>query len=424
MFFLIKSHLSNFSIHCIILKLRELSQIQIFQEEKIMKKSLHLLFAVMAVLVLVVSACAPAPTPAPTQPPAPTATQAPATEAPTATEAPATATEAPTAVPPTATPLPAPVCDKLPDAPAAPAAGELGAADNPIVITFVPSVDVGKITKGGQEMADCLGKMTGFSFKIEVGTSEAASVEAMGGGKAQMGFLNTFPILLAHEKYQVDVALVAQRKYGVRQADGTYTAFDFDPDKDMAGKLSSFYKPEFFTRADTGIKTLADVKGHSFCFTTASSTSGGVIPRAMFQAMGINPDTDMQSTYAGGHDKAAIAVYQGDCDAGVAFMDILTDSATNLQAKFPDIAQKVKVFAVGDRIPNDGLQFIKGFDPAKKKVIVEALMAMMADPGGNAVVKSIYNYDAFEQADFAKYYGPFQDLLKKAGVDVTKLIKQ
>jgi phosphonate transport system substrate-binding protein len=285
-------------------------------------------------------------------------------------------------------------------------------------------VDVGKITKGGQQMADCLGKMTGLNFKIEVGTSEAASVEALGGGKAQMGFLNTFAILLAHQKYNVDVALIAQRKYGVRKADGTFTAFDFDPDKALAGQLTSFYKPEFFTRADTGITKLEDVKGHTFCFTTAGSTSGGVIPRAIFQSMGINPDTDMQSTFAGGHDKAAIGVYQGDCDAGVAFMDILTDSATNLQGKFPDIAEKVKVFAVGDRIPNDGLQFIQGFDPAKKQLIVDALMAMMQDPGGNAVVKSIYNYDAFEPADFAKYYGPFQELLKKAGVDVSKLVKQ
>ena len=93
------------------------------------------------------------------------------------------------------------------------AAGELGSPDKPIVITFVPSVDVGKITKGGQAMADCLGKMTGLTYKIEVGTSEAASIEAMGGGKAQMGFLNTFSILLAHQKYDVDVALIAQRKY-------------------------------------------------------------------------------------------------------------------------------------------------------------------------------------------------------------------
>ena len=49
---------------------------------------------------------------------------------------------------------------------------------------------------------------------------------------------------------------------------------------------------------------------------------------------------------------------------------------------------------------------------------------MMADPAGNAVVKSIYNYDAFEPANFDKYYAPFQALLKKAGIDVSSLVKQ
>jgi len=369
---------------------------------------------------------APTNTPVPaaptaTKPPAPTNTPVPA--APTATKPPApTNTPAPVAAAATATPVP-PKCDKLPGA-LSPKAGELGSPDKPIVITFVPSVDVGKITKGGQAMADCLSKMTGLTFKIEVGTSEAASIEAMGGGKAQMGFLNTFAILLAKQKYDIEVVLVAQRQYGYQVSPGKYAAFDFDPDKALAGQLTSFYKPEYFTRKDTGIKKLEDVKGHTFCFTSATSTSGGVIPRASLKALGIDPDKDIKSTYAGGHDKAAIAVYQGDCDAGVAFMDILTDPATNLAAKFPDITQKVQVFAVGDRIPNDGFQVIKGLDPAIKNITVDALLAMMQDPGGKAVVYSIYAYDGFEKADYNKYYAPFEELLKKAGVDVSKLVKQ
>jgi phosphonate transport system substrate-binding protein len=285
-------------------------------------------------------------------------------------------------------------------------------------------VDVGLITKGGTAMADCLTKMTGLTYKIEVGTTETASVEAMGGNKAQFGFLNTFAVLLAKEKYDVDVLLVAQRKYGILKADKTYTSFDFDPDKALAGQLTSYYKPEYFAKAGSGIKSLADVKGKSMCFTTASSTSGGIIPRAAFKAIGIDPDKDMKSSYAGGHDKAAIAVYDGTCDAGVSFMDILTDSATNLVAKFPDLAQKVQVFALGDRIPNDGLQSVKGLDPKIRDITVEALMAMMADPGGNAVVKGIYNYDAFEKADYAKYYGPFNETLKKAGINVSDLVKK
>ncbi len=389
-------------------------------------RSLTILVSILVILTLVLTACGATPTPAPTA--VPTVKPAEPTKAPVApTAAPVAPTAAPAAptaaVPAPTVAVPAAKCDKLATA-LSPKAGELGAPDKPIVITFVPSVDTGLITKGGTAMADCLGKMTGLTFKIEVGTSEAASVEAMGGGKAQMGFLNTFAILLAKQKYDVDVALVAQRKYGPLDASGKYFAFPFDPDKDLAGKLTSYYKPEYFTKAGSSIKSLTDMKGKSFCFTSASSTSGGIIPRATFAALGIDPDKDMKSTYAGGHDKAAIAVYQGDCDAGVAFMDVLTDKATNLAAKFPDMSQKVTVFALGDRIPNDGLQFIKGLDPKIRTIATDALLAMMADPGGNAVVKSIYNYDAFEKADYSTYYAPFEAMLKKAGVDVAKLVKQ
>jgi phosphonate transport system substrate-binding protein len=394
-------------------------------------RSLTLMISVLVILSLVLTACGTSPTPPPTA--VPTAKPVAPTAAPVApTAVPAAPTAAPTAaatVAPTKAPaaptvaVPVAKCEKMATA-LSPKAGELGAADKPIVITFVPSVDTGLITKGGTAMADCLSKMTGLAFKIEVGTSEAASIEALGGGKAQMAFLNTFAILLAKQKYDVDVALVAQRKYGPLDAAGNYFAFPFDPDKDLAGKLTSYYKPEYYTKAGSGIKALTDLKGKSFCFTSASSTSGGIIPRATFKALGIDPDKDMKSTYAGGHDKAAIAVYQGDCDAGVAFMDVLTDKATNLASKFPDIATKVTVFALGDRIPNDGLQFIKGLDPKIRAIAVDALMAMMADPGGNAVVKSIYNYDAFEKADYTVYYAPFEAMLKKAGVDVATLVKQ
>jgi phosphonate transport system substrate-binding protein len=382
-----------------------------------MKKSLHMLFAVMAILVLVVSACAPA-TPAPTEAPA---TQAPTevmTEAPTeaateaATEAPAT--EAATAVPPTATPPPPPNCAKLSNAPAAPAAGELGSAENPIVITFVPSGDTGKITTAGTAIADCLTEMTGLNFEMEVGTTFAASIEAMGAEKAQVGFLNTFSALLAGAKYGVTPALVAIRKYATN---------DLDPDKALGGELQPFYKAQFIANVDSGINSFADLKGKTFCFVDPNSTSGYIIPRIILAANGINPDTDFAATQnAGSHPNVAIAVYQGDCDAGVTFINVLTDASANLQATYPDITEKVKVFAVSDRIPNDGLQFIKSLDPELKTVIIQGLLAMAQDPGGKAILKSLYNYDAFQEVD-PTFYNDFLAILQAAGVDPATLVK-
>ncbi len=125
---------------------------------------------------------------------------------------------------------------------------------------------------------------------------------------------------------------------------------------------------------------------------------------------------------AGSHPNVAIAVYKGDCDAGVTFINVLTDAAANLQATYPDIADKVKVFAVTDRIPNDGMQFIKGLDPKLQAVIVEGMLAMANDPGGKAVLKSLYNYDAFQEVE-PTFYDDFAAVLKKAGVDPAALVK-
>jgi len=322
------------------------------------------------------------------------------------------ATEAPTAAP-TAVP---PVCNKLPDAPAAPASGQLGASDTPITMAFVPSGDSGTIAKAGSAIADCLNKMTGLTYSIQTGTSYAAAIEAMGAGKAQVGFLNTFSILAAQAKYGIIPALINLRKYATN---------NLDPDKALNQQLEPFYRGEFIAGASTGIKSFADLKGKTFCFVDPLSTSGYIVPRIILAANGINPDTDFKATQnAGSHNNVAIAVYKGDCDAGASYIDILTDSSANLAATYPDIATKVNIFADTDRIPNDGVQYIKTLDPKLQAITTEALLAMSNDPGGKAVLTKLYNVNAFQKIDSTfTMYADFLKVLQKAGVDPASLIK-
>ena len=367
----------------------------------------YIVFVSLALVAMLAAACAPAATVATTI--APTVAAAATTIAPTVAAA-ATALS-PTAVPPT---NPPPVCTKLSDAPAAPAAGSLGAADTPIVITFVPSGDSGKITKAGNAIADCLNQMTGLSFKIEVGTSFGASIEALGAEKAQVGFLNTFSVLLAEAKYGVIPALAVLRKYNSNA---------IDPDNALSGKIEPFYKGQFIASKASGIKTFADLKGKTFCFVDPNSTSGYIVPRIVLKANGIDPDKDFKATQnAGSHNNVGIAVYKGDCDAGVTFIDVLTDAAANLKAQYPDIADKVTAFADTDRIPNDGVQFVKTLDPKLQAAITEGLVAMAADPGGNAVLRGLYTINGFQKID-AKFYDDFAAVLQKAGVDPASLVK-
>ncbi|MCI0476636.1 MAG: phosphate/phosphite/phosphonate ABC transporter substrate-binding protein [Anaerolineales bacterium] len=302
---------------------------------------------------------------------------------------------------PTPTPVPVPA---------------LGSKERPIIITFVPSGDTAKIAKAGDEIADFLAKNTGLTFAkpVQVGTSFAASIEAMGANKAHVGFLNTFSVLLAREKYQIEPILAVLRKYNTNA---------IDPDKAEAGKLLPYYKGQFITKKDSGIKTYADLKGKTFCFVDPNSTSGYIIPRIILMANGINPDKDLKAVVnAGSHNNVGLGVYKGDCDAGVSYVDVMTDAAANLAKTFPDIAEKVVPFAITDRIPCDGVQVVKGMDPKVKAAVQNGLAAMAKDPDGNKVLRSLYTIDGFEKIDI-KFYDDFLAVLKKAGIDPATLVK-
>jgi phosphonate transport system substrate-binding protein len=370
--------------------------------------------SLLVAVVMLLTACGPAATTVP-----PTAVPPPTTVPPTAVPPPTTVP--PTAVPPTAAPTIAPtaippICTKLADAPAVPAAGQLGASDTPITIAFVPSGESGIIATASTAIATCLNQMTGLTYTIQTGTSYAAAIEAMGAGKAQVGFLNTFSILIAQAKYGIIPALINLRNYSTN---------DLDPDKALGGKLEPFYKGQFIARADANIKTYADLKGKTFCFVDPLSTSGYIVPRIILKANGVNPDTDFKATVnAGSHPNVAIAVYKGDCDAGVTYINVLTDAATNLAATYPDIATKVVVFADTDRIPNDGVQYVSSFPAALQSITTEALMAMAADPGGKAVLAKLYAINAFQKLDATStYYSDFNKVLVAAGVDPSSLVK-
>lgn len=307
-----------------------------------------------------------------------------------------------TAVAPAATNTPPPAkCDKLDGMPTV-AAGELGSPEKPIVIALVPSGDVPTITKAGTGIADCLSKITGLTYTIEVGTNFAASIEAMGAGKAPFGFLNTFSAVLAKEKYGVTPLLVSLRNY--------------------KGKPENFYQGQFIAGKDTGIKTIADLKGKSFCFVDPNSTSGYIIPRIVLAANGINPDKDLSSTTnSGSHDNVAIAVYNGDCDAGSTFVDVRTDS-NPIKEKYPDMIDKVDVFYITDNIPNDGLQVAKGVDQKIIDATVNGLLFIASDPGGKVQLRSLYSYLGLVKVP-PTFYDDFEALLKKAGVDPSSLVK-
>jgi phosphonate transport system substrate-binding protein len=267
---------------------------------------------------------------------------------------------------------------------------KLGTEDNPIIWSFVPSQDSEEVLSGAQQIADMVTDKTGLVIKANIATEYAGVIEAMCNGEAQMGALNTFGYVLAHERKCADVAIASVR-YG-----------------------TAFYTGQLVANVDSGVQSLKDLAGKTFCRPDPLSTSGWIIPSIMMQAEGVNPDTDLKQVVdAGGHDGVITAVYNGDCDAGATFVD----ARSNVEDELPDVKDKVIVFTTSPEIPNDTISFAKDVPQDMRDKITQALLEIASDEQGLEVLSTTYSWTGLEAKDDS-FYDPFRQILDASGVNI------
>ncbi len=76
------------------------------------------------------------------------------------------------------------------------------------------------------------------------------------------------------------------------------------------------FRSVFITQTDSGIKSLADLKGKQVSFGSQSSTSGHLMPRAYLLQAKLDPDRDFKRVaYSGAHDATIASVVGGRVDA-------------------------------------------------------------------------------------------------------------
>ncbi len=273
-------------------------------------------------------------------------------------------------------------------------APKVGSADKPIVWALVPSQDVDAVLTGAEEIAAHIEEETGLIVEPVVTTDFTAAVEAMCNGEAQMGALNTFNYVVAKQRGCADVGLVSVR-FG-----------------------TNFYAGQVITRPDTGIASVADLAGHTFCRPDPTSTSGWIIPSIAMRAEGLDPEADLTEIVdAGGHDGVVIAVYNGDCDAGSTFVD----ARTNVEEDFPDVMDKVIVVAESAPIPNDTISFASDLPDDVREQIITALLSLTETEEGLAVLNTVYSWSGLERVEDSFYDG-FRQQLDAAGMSIEDLL--
>jgi phosphonate transport system substrate-binding protein len=252
-------------------------------------------------------------------------------------------------------------------------------------MAFVPSADSQKVLASGEPIGTLLQSITNLTFKVSVPTSFTAVVEAMGANQVDVGWLNPFSYVLAHDKYDTRVILAT-----VRQGSKTY-------------------RGQIIVRADSGINNLEELKGKRFAFVDAASTSGSIYPRALLAEKGFDPQTFFSQTIeAGGHDKVVIAVYNKQVDGGATFGDSVeggppTDARTLVRNTLPDVMEAVKPIARTEPIPNDTVSVRKGLDDKLVKLMTDGLLYMQTTSEGQKYLKDLYNINGLAPAQDSDY---------------------
>jgi len=96
------------------------------------------------------------------------------------------------------------------------------------------------------------------------------------------------------------------------------------------------FRSVFIAKTNSGIKSLADMKGKQVSFGSQSSTSGHLMPRSFLLQANIEPEKDFKRVaYSGAHDATIASVVSGKVDAAAlditVWQKFVTENKVNTQ---------------------------------------------------------------------------------------------
>ena len=123
----------------------------------------------------------------------------------------------------------------------------LGQEGNPLIWAIFPETELDVLIPASEEAANIIMDRTGLAVEIQIVDSFPQIVDMLCVGEAQIGALNAFSYLLAQQSGCTSIVLTAEMFGG------------------------SVYQGQILVRSDSGIKSIADLKGSTFCRRAADS---------------------------------------------------------------------------------------------------------------------------------------------------------
>ncbi len=120
-------------------------------------------------------------------------------------------------------------------------------------------------------------------------------------------------VITAMQHKHIHIAYLGPKSYveAAKRAGAEVVAVEVDAESGLPG-----YYGMIITKKDSGLKSLEDIKGKKWAFTSSQSTSGTLVPTVMFMKKGIKPTKYFSKVlYSGGHEASILSVKAGKVDA-------------------------------------------------------------------------------------------------------------
>lgn len=253
------------------------------------------------------------------------------------------------------------------------------ASGEALKLAFIPQENPEKLLGDIETVTSWLSERMGVPVTGFVTFDHAAAVEALRNGDADISFMGALPFVLAEDQIGA-VPLLSE----VYRGQPSY-----------AGRV--------FVRKDSGIETLADLKGHDIAFADPVSESGYLYPLDLFVREGLIADAADadnffgQKFFAGGYQQAMQAMANGLVDAAGAsqYADLLLT---------PEQQAEVKVLAESEQIPSHAVVARPGLDKGVQAKFVETML-LLNEPGNRYLLAYFYGPDGYIAADRGVYEG-------------------
>jgi phosphonate transport system substrate-binding protein len=211
-------------------------------------------------------------------------------------------------------------------------------------------------------LAEYLSKKTGREINLKILSRYGNIIDNFVSGGLDGAFFGSFTYALAHAKLGIEVLARPENLQG-----------------------SSTYHGLMFVRKDSGIRTIADMRGKSFAFVDKATTAGYLLALQYFNAHGIKDyKSYLRETYfTGTHEDSIYDVLDKKADIGVAKNTVFERLAKANER----ITQELVVIEKSPDVPENALAVRKDLDPATRKKLKGALLAMQGDPEGQDILK-------------------------------------